>query len=45
MRGPAGLDHLSASPILGGFMGEAGMGVHSRKKTSEWRIFCHSQAF
>ena len=32
MRGPAGLDHLSASPILGGFMGEAGMGDQAGPK-------------
>jgi len=38
LRGFAGLDHLSASPILGGFMGEAGMGVYARiNKNSEWR--------
>jgi len=36
-RGLAGLDHLSASPISGGFMGEAGMGVQTAIKTSEWR--------
>ena len=44
MRGPAGLDHLSASPILGGFMGEAGMGVHNRKKVSDENKR-HSQVF
>jgi hypothetical protein len=32
LRGLAGQDHLSASPILGGFMGEAGMGVDAREK-------------